>query len=314
MMKISQKILRNSTFAFIAAISVFFVACEAETSPEAIIENGCDDKIEELEKIIRMNEVEIQMLYSSFDTIEQNLDNINSKQGDLNAIKTAGSAKSQKQRIAENFMQIAKSIETNQKIVASLRSQLANSKNAEKLEKMIAVLEKTIQDKNKEIVVLRTEMAKLSGMIAEKDFVIAKQTSEITQKDEKISQIEKDKTELQSKVQKGFVLVASRDDLLEDKIARKGASAGTFKKKELDLLPNFPTSKFKEIANIYANNNILLGEKDRTFYVVSKHPTDSYSIKDYDPDATFKDPRKYIVITDVEKFWSQTKYLVVEVR
>lgn len=292
-------------------------ACGEETSPEDALqlqENACEEKISELEKVIKMNEVEIQMLYSSFDTIEQNLVSISKSQGDLSKIKDAGTARSQRQRIAENFKEIAQSIEANQKIVASLRAQLATSKNSEKLEKMIAVLEKTIQDKNREIVTLRADMAKLSGLVAEKDLVIAQQTEDLAQKEAKIAVVESEKNELKTTLQKAFYLVGTRETLIDEKIARKGAKAGFLKKKELDLLPDFPTKKFKEITDLNTKLNIYLGNKDAEYFVVSKHPSGSYVIKDFDPDATFKDPKKYLIVTDPEKFWSQTKYLVVESR
>lgn len=299
-------------FVFFALL--IFSSCDSNTETTELPDTGCEDKIAELEKVIKMNEVEIQMLYSSFDTIEQNLVSISKSQGDLSSIKTSGNARSQRQRIAENFKNIAASIEANQKIVASLRAQLATSKNSEKLEKMIAVLEKTIQDKNREIVELRKEMASLSGMIAEKDLVIAQQSSEIAAKDEKIQNIQAEANELKVAAVKAYYLVASREKLLDEKIARKGASAGAFKKKELDLLPNFPTDKFKEISDLSKTFNIYLGKKEEKYFVVSKHPSDSYEIKDFDPDPTFHDPNKYLIVTNPEKFWSQTKYLVVEIR
>jgi hypothetical protein len=70
------------------------------------------------------------------------------------------------------------------------------------------------------------------------------------------------------------------------------------------LSANFDNSKFTKID--YTQTTTIA--VNSAMKIVTTHPTDSYTLE---KDATDKNKVTNIVITNPEKFWSASKYLVV---
>src|SRR5207253_11489062 len=72
------------------------------------------------------------------------------------------------------------------------------------------------------------------------------------------------------------------------------------------LSSNFDNSKFTKID--YTQTTVIAVNSDNV-KIITSHPTDSYKMEN---DSKKKGVVRNLVITNPEKFWSASKYLVVE--
>ena len=101
-----------------------------------------------------------------------------------------------------------------------------------------------------------------------------------------------------------FYIVGKSKDLQDAKIIdRKGGLLGIGKTSKLN--DNFDNSKFTQIDYTQMSSIPVNGGDVK---IITSHPNDSYTL---DNDLKAKYLVKNILITNPEKFWSVSKYLVV---
>jgi hypothetical protein len=100
-----------------------------------------------------------------------------------------------------------------------------------------------------------------------------------------------------------YYVVGKSNDLKNAKIIdRKGGLLGIGRTSKLN--GNYDNSKFTRID--YTQTGTIAVNSEMK--IITSHPSDSYTL---DKDAKDKDLVKNIVITNPERFWSASKYLVV---
>lgn len=242
-------------------------------------------------------EAAIDSFISSFTEIEGNLDNITQKQNMItsqtkNSIEFSRDAK---QRINESIQAINELMEKNKSELETLRKKLKGS-NARVggLEKMIASLNEQIVLKDSELAVLNLQLLSLNKNIDSLHVFIDTMTADNNFKSKVIS----DQTQ---RLHTAFYVVGTYKELRDKNVLNKeGGFLGLGK--EQKLKPDFNNEAFTKVdytvlATIPINTK---GAK-----VLTNHPSESYKI-----DGDKKQVRN-LTITDAEKFWKVSKYLVI---
>jgi hypothetical protein len=129
---------------------------------------------------------------------------------------------------------------------------------------------------------------------------VAERDNVITRKDSALRNRQKDILDRDTEMNWGYFVFGPREDLMESAIIdRKGS---IFKKTSI-LNGQVDKSKFTQI-DIRKVDDINLGITKRK-NVVTPHPAESYYIALVGQEAHLK-------ITDAQRFWSTSRYLVVE--
>lgn len=208
-----------------------------------------------------------------------------SSEGELNA--------DAKTRILNNLDAIRSALESNKKKLASVQAKLkkSNAKIAE-LETMIANLNNDIAMRDSSIALLSQTVTELSNKInlVETDMAAVK-----TDNENKAKEIA-DKT---TKLNTAYYTIGSYKSLREKKVISNEGKI--FKSKDVD--PNFDTNAFTRID--VTNTKIITLNYVKDAKVVTTHPTDSYTM------VKENDRIKGIEVTNPERFWASSKYLVV---
>jgi hypothetical protein len=279
-------------------------------SAVCVLAAGCTDYKSQVE---RLNEEKKAMAYQaaykdssleSFMTtvneIEQNLADIEAKQNIIKRNTKEGEVKaSSRERIKASIASINELMDANKEKIAQLNKQLKSTKyKAVQLDKMINNLNEQLAAKTSELDELNQKLFALNTQVQVLTTTVDTLRSEGTAK----SQMIESQT---AALHKAYYTTGSKKELEDKKvIVREGGFLGLGKDEVLKDDFNagaFTPVDITQVATIEVN-----GGKDSK--LVTPHPTDSYKLQ---RDA--KEDVKEIVITDPEKFWSASKYLVVMV-
>ena len=206
-------------------------------------------------------------------------------------------AASSREVIRENMQFIQQTMRENRDKIAQLREKLKSTTvNVEKLTKTIENLNKQLEAQNQRI-------QELEASLAEKDILISEQSEQISSLNENVSNLTADNEQKQQTIQSqdkdlhsAWFVFGTKAELKEQKILQKG-----------DVLKSADFNKdyFTKI-DIRIDKEIKLYSKSAE--ILTTHPGGSYNLA--------KDAKgQYVLkITDPGKFWSTSKYLVIQVK
>jgi len=250
-----------------------------------------------LQRIINEKDMELDDILSTFNEVQEGIRRINEAENRVTIADSSPESASSRDVIRENMEFIQQAIKQNRDMIAQLQEKLKNSSiKATKMQKTIENLQKQIDTQAARIQELEASLAEKDALIeAQGDAIaglsndVAALTEENRSKTEKMQQQDE---ELNS----AWFVFGTKDELKEQKILTKG-----------DVLKNgdFNKDYFTKIDIRY--------DKELRFYsksaqLLSTHPTGSYQLtKD-------KKGEYELVITDPKKFWSVSRYLVVQVK
>ncbi len=280
-------------YLFIAAAAFLMSACN-----QAEVDKGKHDN-DSLLSVVSERDASINEFISSFNDVERNLDTVASRQHIINASteKKGEFRQNQKDRINTEIAAINDLMDKNRKKLSDLNRKLKNSshKNVE-LEKMIATITVQLSQKDIELTALNEKLNNLNVQVAQLQTSVNTLTEEGNAKSATIAN---DTKELHT----AYFVVAKSDELQDDKIIdRKGGLLGIGRTSKLSA--DFDNSKFTRIDYTVTGTITVNSEMK----MITSHPSDSYTLE---MDTKDKDMVKSIVITNPEKFWSTSKYLVV---
>lgn len=286
-----------------AAVLFCFTSCNREELERA---NNQKDSLRNVvaqrDKDLGEREASLNEFISSFNEVERNLDSVAIRQQIiyLHADKARGDLKSsQKERINAQIKAINDLMDTNRKMIADLKRKVnGTSRLNKKLKETIALLTDKIDQKDNELATLNERLQTMSREMAQLqtsvDSLVAQNTSR--------AQIIADNT---LALHTAYYIVGRTKELKEAKlIDRKGGLLGLGRTSRLSA--NIDNSKFTRIDYTLVSNIPVNSEKVK---IITSHPVDSYRLE---KDEKNKDLVKSIVITNTEKFWGTSKYLVVE--
>lgn len=286
-------------YLFIALLSIMFTACEQAKLDKAALDKTTIEN-DSLKSIVSDREASINDFITSFNDVERNLDSVTARQH-LIAVSTdqQGDLKpSQRSRINAGIASINTLMDENRKKLAELKKKLKNSsyKNAE-LAKAIATINNQLAQKDVELTALNEKLYNLNAQVNDLQTALSIVTEESAVKSQTIA-------EETMALHTAYYVIGESKELRDAKlIDRKGGLLGMGKTAKLSA--NIDNSKFIRIdytqtTNIEVNSNMK---------IITVHPADSYVLE---TDAKNKKMVKNLIISNPEKFWSASKYLVIQ--
>jgi uncharacterized coiled-coil protein SlyX len=272
---------------------------------------GCEYHKEELAQdaktrdslmsIVSSKDAVINDFLGSFNEIENNLMAVTQKQNQVSSDASAAGSdikKPTKEKINEQINAINELMEKNKKKIAELQGKLKNSngKMAE-LEKMIATLNDQMAQKNKELEGLNQQIASLNTTVEKLHTDVGDLTTQNTAKAKTID----DQTKAMHTAY--YTVGNSKDLILKKVINKEGGFLGLGK--QPILRSDFNADAFTTI-DITQTTTIPVNSKE--VKMVTSHPADSYKL---DKD---KDKVTNLFITNADKFWKASKYLVLQTK
>lgn len=277
-------------------ISSLFFACTNVTETEEY--KSLQNQNDSLVTVSSNQNNEVLEYLMDFNSIQENLNLIKEKENIITLNKGNNENKSKREQIKDDINTIYELLNDNKNKLEALNKKYNSSKNKnKKLQKLIETLNVQIVNKNTEIQALNMELKSLNFEIKDlTDELIAVQGMN----EKQAAKITSQKDELQT----AYYVVGSIKELKEHKIVTKnGGFIGIGRNTKLD--DNFDKEYFTEI-NTVSFNEISLYSKSAK--LITTHPKGSYKLEGSD-----KKTDKLIII-DSEKFWSVSKYLVIEVK
>ncbi len=278
---------------FAAAIALTITACD---NRQAEVDQANRQK-DSLASIINERDSSLNDFLSSFNQIEKNLDSIARKQNaiNVNVDKQGELNKTAKERINDNIAAINQLMNDNRAQIAELNRKLKNSGNKiAHFETMIQTLNEQIAQKDRELADLNDKLNSLNTQVAQLQTSVDTLTRTTTAQSKTID-------EQTTSLHTAYFVVGKSKDLQTMKVIDKtGGLLGIGKTSKLSS--NFDNNKFTRIDYVQTST-IPIDSKGAK--VITTHPSDSYTLNKE------KDKVVSLSITNAEKFWSASKYLVV---
>jgi hypothetical protein len=278
-----------------AIVGVFLASCGQKAQEEV---ERLEQENLELKEQLSTNEGTFNEFFGSLNQIEENLALIKEKeniisQGTQNDLE--GRADKMEQ-INEDIRLIGELMEKNRQLITRLNRDIRNSNvKVAEFEKMVARLNDQIQEKEIEIEGLRDELGRMNLRV---DYLSATVDTlqEVARERGRIIE------EKISEMNTAYYIMGSRRELRDwGVITREGGFLGIGRTNR--LRSDFDHSNFTMI-DITLAREITIAGKEPLFITTHPEGTWEYKVED---DVT------YLVILDPVKFWSASRYLVIEI-
>jgi hypothetical protein len=252
---------------------------------------------------IKNREQQLEAIAVSMDEIERNLAEIEKNELAIGELKKEGQLQ-QKDRINEMIRGIDTYIDANKEKLVALEKKVNNSSgNTANLQKIIAQLKKTVREKEVQIAQLRTTISVLEGEKDSLTITLTRRDTELQDKNLELTSRQRTIEEKEANLTTAYFMIGDRKQLVDEGIIKKeGGVLGVGR--TLTLADHLNPGNFRKI-NIKSVREIELGDTKKR-NVVSVHPADSYFFAN-------SNGKVYLTISDYQKFWSVSKFLVVEV-
>lgn len=252
-----------------------------------------------LQSTVTARDSSLTEFMTTLDEVERNLDTVAQRQHIITVAsdKPGELKKTQKERINSEILAINNLMEENRIKLEELNKKLKSSKSKNvQLEKMLATLNSQISQKDLELTALNEKLANLNAEVATLKLCMDTLIASNNAHQQTIA--------ANTMALHTAYYVVGKSKELQDKnlIDRTGGLLGMGKTSKLNS--DIDNSKFTRIDYTQVTDI----EVNSPVKIVTSHPTNSYKL---DLDGKVKNLVKRIVITDPEKFWSASKYLVV---
>ena len=240
----------------------------------------------------------INSYMGSMNEIENNLATIEELQSKVAQQSKGGELQaSQVDRINENIRTINDLMKENKDKIASLSKKLkSSSTKVAGLEKMLANLQTQVEEKDKQLAELNVKVSNLNTTVEQLNTNVSTLTTDNADKQKVIE----DQT---TRLHTAYYTTGTAKELETKKvITKEGGFLGLGKSKK--MTPDVNNTAFTNI-DITKTSTIPLKAKDAV--VLTSHPSDSYTIEHQGKAVS------QLVITNPDKFWEASKYLVVVV-
>lgn len=276
----------------VALSSLLMVGCGQQKANKDLEMTALRDS---LNQIISQKDNEIDGMMETFNDIEAGFREIDAAEGRV-ALARQGEGANANERIRENMEFIKDAMARNKELINKLRQQLRESTikgNAlkttiENMMKQIEEKDKKIQDLIEELDAKDIHISRLDEEVANLNTNVSNLTEETNQKTQTINTQDK-------QLNTAWFVFGTKSELKQQHILEDGKV----------LQANFNQSYFTKI-DIRVDKEIKL--YSRSAKMMTSHPAGSYTL---DRDAN----KQYILrISDPQKFWSTSKYLVILVK
>jgi len=292
-----MKVKTCSSLAIVITIVIMVASCDTPTKKKIEL---LTKENEALRREARIKDSTLNEFFAFLSDIEYNLNLIKQKEQSIsqNAIIGGELKPDVRHQIDEDIQTINLLMDENRRKAALLRKKLsdANFKVAE-LERMIASISKRLIEKEEEIDELKAKLLELNFTVEQLNARIDSIVLQNLLLDKEI----KNKTE---KINSAWYAVGSRKELVQNNIIDKsGGFLGLGRTTKMKA--EFNQDYFVRIDITETHSIPILAKRVK---LVTTHPTNSYSLVRNNENLVVE-----LNIKDPEKFWSVSKYLVVEV-
>ena len=284
---------------FIFAMCAIAMASCNEGAKKA--ENQARAERDSLNQVIAQKDDEINDMMTTLIDIEDGFREITEAQNRVTLAK-AGEGTNTKQRIEENFQFIQSMMQQNKDLINKLKQQVRESSiKGDKLKKIIASLQETMEKKDQQIADLTEQLELKNIHIGELKYAVNSLREDARSlQDENEAQSKRIKAQ-EKELNSAWFAYGTKDELKQQQIMTKD---GMFSKNKI-LQGDFNKEYFTKI-DIRVDKEIKLYSKSAK--LLTTHPANSYTLQQ---DAN----KQYVLrITDPQTFWSTSKYLVVLVK
>lgn len=255
----------------------------------------------------RMDSIE-GTFQKTLDEISGNLKTIREKEGALadNSIyKGEGKSMSRREEILNHISAINTLMEENKKKIDELNTQISSFNGAKKRwKKEVQKMEELLNQKESDIASIREQLNQQLAVVEERNATIDERNNKISELESSNQQTNAKAVALDNELHKAFYTVGTYKDFKKHHVVEKEGGVLGLGSTET-LKPDFEKAGFKEVDTRQATGIVINGRKAK---LVTHHPVDSYELKTEDKETA------YLTIKDPDKFWSASKYLVVEVK
>lgn len=255
-----------------------------------------------LNVVLAERDAELEGIMAAFNEVQEGFRLINEAEKRVDLQSGVAEGASAAQKIREDIRFISEKLQSNRTRIAELEEQLNNSKYASsQLKKTIASLKAELEAKTQQIETLQTELASKNIRIAELDDAVAGLNQNVNDlmvenaaKSEVVASQDK-------ALNAGWFVYGTSSELKEQKIISKKFLQKTKVLENKDFNKDYFTQ-----IDIRTDKEIKLYSKNAE--LLTAHPAGTYElVKDDKGQLT-------LVITNPNKFWSVSRYLVIEVK
>ena len=277
---------------FILMCLVAVASCKQE---RANADLTAERQRDSLNQIIAQRDNEINDMMATFNEIEEGFKEINEAEQRVSIAKQ-GEGASREQRIRENVQFIQSAMAQNRELINKLKRQLRESAfQGDQFKRTIENLTKQLEEKDQQLTQLRAELSAKDIHIAELDEKITGLNTDVSSLQEENTQKATTISTQDKQLNTAWFVFGTKSELKSQEILVDGKV----------LQSNFNREYFTKI-DIRVDKEIKL--YSRSAKMLTAHPAGSYSLQQ---DAG----KQYVLrITDPQKFWSTSKYLVVLVK
>ena len=274
----------------VALTGLMVASCNQESVRKA--ELAATMQRDSLEQIIAQKDTEINDMMTTLSDIEEGFREITEAQNRVTLAKE-GEGTNTSQRIRENFQFIQGVMKQNKELINKLKQQVRESSvKGDQLKKIIDNLTQQMETKDKQLQALREELDLKDIHIAELDEKVADLNENVTTLKEENTQKAQTINTQDKQLNAAWFVFGTKKELKAQNILDKGEV----------LRSNFNKDYFTKI-DIRIDKEIKLYSKSAE--ILTSHPAGSYTLQ---RDAN----KQYVLrITDPQKFWSTSKYLVI---
>ena len=278
--------MKKLSYLVLALVSITIVSCNGGFA------GGSDAQVDSLQAALEQRNADYQQLDEFMTIISSGLDSIAAEEYNLLNPDKESPAPNQA-TIKAQLAKFKETLSTQRQRIASLEKQLGESKgNAAQLrrivdfmkkelserETQVANLQKELKDKNVTIDGLRQYMEQLTQQNASQQSIITSQNQVIADQDNMLNE--------------AYVIIASKKDL---------KAAGLLKSRKLNA--NGVDPNLAKVVDIRTTTEILIDSKNPK--IITQMPNDSYTLEKQDKKTLLK-------ITNTGRFWSVSRYLVIQ--
>ena len=262
------------------------------------------DKIDQLTKekselttLSNSQEQSIEGMLASFNQIQENLNEIKSRQGIIRMEASGEDNGNVAENISSDIETINQLMRENEEMIKKLNGKLRNSNiKISQLERLIKNLNDQLDEKNREISTLNQQLKNKKILIGQLYF----KNDSLTYANEVTGQKLENTID---EMNEAFYAYGTYQELKDKNVLTKeGGFLGIGKNKELK--DNFNQAYFSKVDKRLQKSFLLYAKKAK---IVTTHASSSYAIMGEDGAADS------LVIKDKDAFWNASKYLVIVV-
>ena len=258
-----------------------------------------------LQAVLNERNAELDEMMGTFNEISEGFRQINAAENrvDLQRGALSEGSLSAKEQIASDIEFIRKQMEENKQQIAKLQQQLKNSRtNSAQLKKAVKTLTQELVEKTKRIEELQAELASKNIRIQELDAAVTTLTTEketlVAENEAKAQTVAAQDKALNA----AWFVFGTKKELKDQRIL---TNTGVFRKGDVMQDEAMNKDYFTQI-DIRTTKEIKLYSKSAD--LLTTHPAGTYVLEeDGKGQLTLR-------ITDPERFWSVSKYLVIQVK